>query len=143
MALLKPLILGADGNPRQLASGEELLTGLTLLFSAGINGGGLAITPGSKGVVRIPFACTCTGWSILADQTGSIVIDVKASTYAAFPTTASIAGSEKPTLSGVRKNEDASITTWTAIALGDVLEFYVDSCSGITAVTINLSLKRS
>lgn len=104
-----------------------------------IDGGGSAITTGSKGYLEIPFDCTITGWTLLADQTGSIVIDVKKCTYNNFPTTSSIAGSEKPTLSSARKNQDLSLSTWTtSVSAGDILEFVVESASTVTRVTLGI-----
>lgn len=109
-----------------------------------IDGGGAAITTSSKGYLEIPFACTITGWTISADQSGSIVVDVKKCTYAGFPTTTSIAGTEKPTLSTAQKNQDLSLTTWTtAIAAGDILEFVVDSATTVTRVTVSLKVTKT
>jgi len=111
-----------------------------------IDGGGSAITTGQKGYVSVPFDCTITGWTLVADQSGSIVIDVWKDTYANFPPTVAdtIAGTEKPTLSSVQKNEDSNLTTWTtAIAAGDVIGFNVDSASTVTRVTLTLKITRS
>jgi hypothetical protein len=104
-----------------------------------IDGGGSAITTGSKGFIIVP-KCTIQGWVVLADQSGSIVVDVKRATYSGFPTMTSIAGSEKPTLSTVQKNQDMSLTTWTDLTLddNDILEFYVDSATTVTRVTVTL-----
>lgn len=106
-----------------------------------IDGGGSAITTGQKGYLEIPFACTITGWTILADQSGSIVVDVWKDTYANFPPTVAdtIAGSEKPTLSSAQKNQDLTLTTWTtAVSAGDVLAFNVDSAATVTRVLVSL-----
>jgi hypothetical protein len=109
-----------------------------------IDGGGSTITTGSKGFLQIPFACTVNNWTIVADQSGSIVVDVKRSTYSGFPTTSSIAGSEKPTLSSVQKNQDLSLSTWTtSIAAGDILEFNVDSVTTVQRVTLALQVTRA
>lgn len=117
-------------------------TGFTLI----IDNRGSAIGTGIKGDVRIPFACTVTGWTILADQTGSIVIDVWKDSYANFPPVVgdSIAGSEKPTLSSASKNQDLSLTSWTtSLAAGDILRFNVDSASTVTRVALSLHLTRT
>jgi len=106
-----------------------------------IDGGGVAITTGQKGHLEIPFACTITGWTILADQSGSIVVDVWKDTYANFPPTVAdtITGSEKPTLSSAQKNQDLNLTTWaTAIAAGDILAFNVDSVATVTRITLSI-----
>lgn len=106
-----------------------------------IDGGGSAITTGAKGFLEIPFACAITGWTILADQSGSIVVDVWKDTYANFPPTVddTIAGSEKPTLATAQKNQDLNLTTWTkAVAIRDILAFNVDSVTTVTRVTLDL-----
>ena len=95
---------------------------------------GDVITTGPKGSIPVPFPCTITGWTLLAEQVGSIVIDVWKDTYANFkPTVAdTIAGTEKPTLAAADKNQDLNLTTWTtSIAAGDILRFNVDSVTSI------------
>ena len=109
-----------------------------------IDGGTVSPTTGSKGFRVIPFACTITGWEILADASGDAVVDVKKSTYAVFPTTATIAGAEKPTLSTAQKNQDLTLTTWTtALAAGDILEFNLDSVATCKRVTVTLFVTRT
>jgi hypothetical protein len=106
-----------------------------------IDGGGSAISTGEKGHVELPFAMTITGWTILADQMGSIVVDVWKDTYASYPPTNadSIAGTEKPTLLLAQQNQDQSLTTWTtAVAAGDILAFEVESATAVTRVTVAL-----
>lgn len=116
---------------------------VTLTFT--IDGGGSAITTGEKGHMEIPFAGTITGWTILGDQTGSIVVDVWKDTYAAFPPTVAdtIAGTEKPTLSAAQKNQDLTLSTWTtAVTAGDILAFNVDSASTVTRVSISIRFNK-
>ena len=106
-----------------------------------IDGGGSAITTGKKGVIVLDGNYTVTGWTIIADQSGSIVVDVNRATYTNFPTTSSIAGSELPTLSSAQKNEDLTLSSWTTtLSARDVLEFEVDSASTVTRVTVALRL---
>jgi hypothetical protein len=110
-----------------------------------IDGGGVAITTGQKGHLEIPFDCTIKGWTILADQSGSVVVDVWKDTYANFPPTVAdtITGTEKPTLSTAQKNQDMTLTTWTtAINAGDILAFNVDSVATVTRVTVSLKVVR-
>ena len=115
-------------------------------FGITIDGGGSAITTGVKGYVEIPYDGTITGWNLFADQTGSIVIDVWKDTYANFPPTVAdtIAGSEKPTLSSVQKNQDLSLSTWTtSVSAGDIIAFNVDSASTVTRVTLSINITKS
>ena len=129
----------------KLCYDTDLTTVKTITITFIIDGGGSAITTGQKGHLEIPFACTITGWTIVADQSGSIVIDVWKDTYANFPPTVAdtIAGSEKPTLASVQKNQDLTLTTWTtAVAAGDILAFNVDSATTITRVTLSLKVTK-
>ncbi len=107
-----------------------------------VDGGGSAITTGSKGYVRVDFYAIVYGWTVAADQPGDIVFDVRRTTYPDFPVTVSIAGSEKPTLVAADKNEDQDLTTWTQkLAFGDILEFVVDSAATVTRATVDLRLQ--
>lgn len=109
-----------------------------------IDGGGSAITTGSKGHVEIPFACTINAARLQADQSGSIVVDIKKAAYAGLPTTTSIAASAKPTLSTAQKNQDTTLTGWTtSITAGDWLEYVVDSATTVTRVTVSITCAKS
>lgn len=111
-----------------------------------IDGGGSAITTGIKGDIEIPFACTINSWTILADQSGSIVVDVWKDTYANFPPTVAdtITGTEKPTLSSAAKNQDLSLSSWTtSVAADDILRFNVDSITTVTRVTVAIKVTRT
>ncbi len=111
-----------------------------------IDGGGAAITTGLKGFLEIPFACTITRATLLADQSGSIVVDIWKDSYANFPPTNadSITASAKSTISSTTKSQDATLTGWTtAIAAGDILAFNVDSATSIQRVTISLRVTKT
>jgi hypothetical protein len=110
-----------------------------------IDGGGSVITTGLKGYLYIPYACTITEWTILSDQSGSIVVDVWKASYASAPPTVTdtIAGTEKPTLSSQIKNQDTSLTSWTtSVAAGDVMAFKVDSVSTVTRVILSIKVSK-
>lgn len=106
-----------------------------------IDGGGSVIATGSKGFIVSDFVGTIASWTILGDVSGSIVVDVKKSTYSGFPTTSSIAASALPTLSSAQKNQNTTLTGWTvAVAAGDVIEFNVSSVTTVTRVTVSLKV---
>jgi hypothetical protein len=112
-----------------------------------IDGGGSTITTGIKGDLEIPFACTITQATLLADQSGAIVIDIWAEDYANYPPTDadSITASTPPTItaSGV-KSQDSTLTSWiTSIAAGDTLRFNVDSVTSIQRVTLSLRVTKT
>jgi hypothetical protein len=115
-----------------------------------IDGGGSAITTGVKGFLRVPFAGTITGVTLLSTDAsataGSIVIDVWKDTYANYPPTVAdtITASAKPTLSSANKSENTTLTGWTtSIAAGDVLGFNVDSAATVTRVACILTVQAS
>lgn len=117
----------------------------TASLSFVIDGGGSAITTGVKGQVSIPADCLINGWNLTADQAGSAVVDVLHSTYAGFPTAASIAGSDRPTLSSAQKNQNAGpLSAWTtALTAGDILQFQVVSCTTCTRLVLTLNVSIS
>ena len=125
------------------AFGRSLVaaSGTTVDLIIEIDGGGTTITTGVKGYIPVDFDFTITQWTLVADQSGSIVIDCWKDTYANFPPTVAdtIAGSEKPTLSTAQKNQDTALTTWTtAVAAGSVLGINVDSVTTCTRVALVL-----
>jgi len=131
----------SDGNFYKLnSSGTEvnIATGLRTIGLT-IDGGGSAITTGVKGYIEVPYTGTITGWTILGDVSGSMVVDVWKDTYANYPPTVAdtIAGTEKPTISAALTGQDLSLSTWTtSVTAGDIIGFNVDSCSTITRATL-------
>jgi len=130
---------------------NHVVTGLDNISTAAvgytINGGGTAITTGIAGVgLTIPFNCTINEWTLQADVSGSIVIDIWKDTYANFPPTVAdtITGSAKPTISASNKANSSTLTGWTTtISAGDVLYFNVDSCSTITEATLTMKVTKT
>jgi hypothetical protein len=108
-----------------------------------IDGGGSVPATGIKGDVSVPYACTITGARMLADQSGSAVIDVWKDTYANYPPTVAdtITASAKPTISAATKSDDTTLTGWTtSITAGDTLRFNLDSVSTVTRVVLTLTV---
>lgn len=111
-----------------------------------IDGGGIAITTGQKGHIRLPFAGTIISVALMANQSGSIVIDIWKDTTANFPPTVAdtITASAKPTLSSQQVSLDATLTGWTkTFAVGDILAFNVDSITTVRRVTLTLVVRRT
>jgi hypothetical protein len=139
--------IGATGS-----NGTSGTSGTSAPATAGtvnvvIDGSGSLIPTGVKGDLYWNFAATITGWTILADQTGAIVVDVWKDTYANYPPTVAdtIAGTEKPTLvASSVKNQDLSLTSFsTAVTAGDIWRFNVDSSTSVTRVTISFNYTRT
>jgi hypothetical protein len=106
-----------------------------------VDGGGAAITTGLKGYVQCPVTGTIDSWTLLADQSGSVVIDVWKDTYAnALPTDAdSITAAAPPTITTATKATNSTLTGWTtSVTAGDVFGFNVDSATTIERVTLTV-----
>jgi hypothetical protein len=132
---------GASGEYFHLTTNQHTAVNkgqMTITF----DGGGSALTTGAKKVyIAAPHAGTITDATLLADQSGSIVIDVWKDTYANFPPTVAdtITAAAKPTLSAAQKSQDSTLTGWTtAFAEGDVFEFNIDSVVTITKAILTL-----
>lgn len=114
----------------------------TVTINFVIDGAGSVITTGKKGNLVVDFNCEILEWAVTADQSGSIVVDVNRATFAGYPTTASIAGTELPTISTNTKGEDRTLTSWSNIDAGDILGFEVDSVTTIQRVTVALKCRK-
>jgi hypothetical protein len=108
-------------------------------FGITMDGGGNVIPTGIQGDIQIPYSMTINSWTLIADTTGSIVVDVWKDTYANYPATVAdtITGSAKPTISSSNKAQSSTLTGWTtSVNAGDIIRFNVDSVSTITKATL-------
>lgn len=131
-----------DNGASALPTFQALSTSITFI----IDGGGSAITTGIKGDLTIPFGYTITEWTLLGDQSGSIVVDIWSDAYSAYPPTGadSITASAKPTISTATKGQSSTLTGWTTvIAAGGTLRFNVDSITSLTRCTLSLKVNRT
>lgn len=111
-----------------------------------MDGGSSTLPTGIQSDVHIAFAGTITQVTLLADQTGSMVIDIWKDTYANYPPTVAdtITASSKPTISSSNKYQDSTLTGWTtSIAAGSILRINIDSVTNITRCVLSLKISRS
>jgi len=109
-----------------------------------IDGGASVISTGLKGYLNVPFACTIKEVTLLADVSGSVVVDIWKDVYASYPPTVadSITASAKPTITAALKSQDSTLTGWTTtIAAGDVLGYNVNSVASIQKLTVSLKVQ--
>jgi len=81
---------------------------------------------------------------MVADQVGSIVVDLWVDTYANYPPTNAdtITSLIPPTIAAAQKDFDDTLTDWTTlIPAGTILAYNVDSVTDIERVTICLDTK--
>lgn len=148
---------GAPGGPTGSqgptgVTGNTGSTGPSQVFGVQfvIDGGGNLIATGLKGYLQFDFACVISGVTLLADQTGSIVVDIWKTAYSTFnPGTHpvvgdTITGASVPTISADVKYQDTTLTGWTTIInAGDVIAYNVNSVATIERVTVDLKVTRS
>jgi hypothetical protein len=107
-----------------------------------IDGGGVVIAANQTvDLPDLPAGATITGWTITADVSTTSVVDIQRSTYANFPgSIASIAGTDKPSLTTAQKAQDTTLTGWgnATLAQGDCLRAIVSSNNNAKRITVTL-----
>tara|TARA_R110000796_G_scaffold252537_2_gene387474 strand:+ start:24231 stop:28196 length:3966 start_codon:yes stop_codon:yes gene_type:complete len=142
---------GTTGNysGRALVKGD--ISGLDIVKTEniilGADGGGSVLTTGLQTAYhQVKWDCTIASVEVVADQSGSVVVDIWKDVYANLPCTDadSITASAPPTLSTAQKSQDATLTGWTtALSAGDYLYFNIDSVTTCTAVTVTLIVTKT
>lgn len=119
---------GVSGNPTVAGSSNALIRGLI----CDIDGSGSTPSTGSKAKITAPCSFTVTNWYVVADQTGSCVVDVKRSGSSIVG-----GGGNKPTLSSAA-SANAAVSGWTstAISAGDIIEFNLDSVTSCQHINV-------
>jgi hypothetical protein len=104
---------------------------------------GAPISTGIKQDYISPFACVISKVSLLADQVGSIQLDIWKTSFAAYPPTVTntITGGNKPIITSGTKGQLTTLTGWTtSILAGDCLRFNVDSVTALNRVAVCLEV---
>lgn len=139
---------GSTGNTGNTGStGPSQLANLEFV----IDGGGSVLLAGQFITLMLDFAGTIQQATMLADQSGSVVVDLYATSYASYapPTHPAsgdkITGSNPPTIATAEKAQDAVLSGWTtAFAAGTILQAIVTGTpSSITKVTLALKVLRA
>lgn len=141
-----------SGSTKKITVAEDML-GIWRLYpekvSFTFDGGGSAIVDDSVREWLVPWDCTITGWTGVADQTGSIEIDLRVETYANYSASIpdsgdSIVASAPIALSSAIKGTDTTLTGWTtSLTAGSVVRFVVNSISTITRFHGHLHVRRT
>lgn len=108
-------------------------------FGITVDGAGVTPSTGSKGYITVPYAGTITKWYIVADQSGSCVVDIKRSGTSIIG-----GGGNKPTLSSAqRANATPSSWTSTSVSAHDEFEFNLDSATTVTRVNLMIEVAKT
>lgn len=130
--------IGANSNGT--IEKKSLIRTINCIIGDGINA---IISGAALAYVTSPISGTISNVTLLADVSGSAVIDVWKTPIANFPPTVSntITASAKPTLTNARTYQNSTLTGWTkAVSIGDCFEFNVDSVSSIKKLYISLEI---
>ena len=117
-----------------------------VLVEVGISGNGAVIASGVVLDVELPCYGTITGWQLMADESGSIVVDLWKAAYSGFPPTSadSICGTALPTLSSAVTAQSTTLTGWTtAFSAADIIRVNVNSANLVKRVLLALQVTRS
>lgn len=106
-------------------------------LTADFDGGGAAIPVNKKCRTVMTYAGQITNWTVAADQSGSIVVDVKKNG------TSMVGAGNKPTLSSAQ-NASAAPASWTTttFAKGDIIEWNADSVTTVTQANVVLEAQK-
>jgi hypothetical protein len=108
-------------------------------------GGGVLATGAQKVYLKMPYACTITGWWVDLDQSDTITLDVWIDAWSASsrPTVADTiidtgSGGIKPNVGGAALGEKyANLNNWTvAVGKDDVVEINIDAVGGTATKAI-------
>lgn len=105
---------------------------------------GTSITTGVKGDIKLERDFRIIGWSLLANASGDIVVDIWKDTLGNYPPTVAdkITASSPPSLIGQDHASDTGLVGWTTdVNAGETLRFNVASVSGINRVCLALALR--
>ena len=128
-------VTGATGSQGATGPSEDVLS--VFIDSTPDN-----ISIGKKGYRSIPYDCQALEWYVVAGQTGSIQFDVKKSSFANYPSTTTIVGSDYPSLSGQFKASNTGITAWSGMSAGDMIDFVINNNTDIQSVGLFIKIRR-
>lgn len=92
----------------------------------------------------VPLSCTITKVTMLGDPTGSAVVDLRKSTFAAYPPNAgnSICATAKPTIASGIKYQDTVLTGWNkSVVAGDIFRVVVESLTAFTRLSLSVDVE--
>ena len=145
---MEEITLGAafslSGNTLNLSASA----GITQLIGTTVDGSGGVVTQGNKGYMKIPYACTITGWTVISNTTGNqtITFDIWRSN-AGIPTSSAqslVPSGTKPFLNNTQLQNSANVTGWnTALAAGDYLVFRVDVATILSWAVLQINITRA
>jgi|TARA_Y100000361_G_scaffold142247_1_gene148108 hypothetical protein len=103
---------------------------LTRTINYVVDNGSRPMTIGNKGYLTIDVTGVIQSFTLLADNIGTLELDIRKSTFNDFPAGSSICGNNRPELSNSQKQTDITLTGWTKqLTAGDILQYEVINTS--------------
>lgn len=140
------VISDSSGNARVIGYSTQAFDAIEFV----IDGGGAVLTTGLKGYIEVPWNCVVQRVTTLADQSGSVVVDIFKCTYSAFApgthpvSSDKITASAPPTVASNVKAQDSTLTGWTTtFSAGDILAFNINSVTTVQRVTVSLRVVKT
>ena len=138
----------AGAQNQRLVQGASSIPGWqteVMAIETQIGDGAAVVATGIRGRIYFPYSATITQWTIGANASGSIQLDLWKDVHANYPPTVAdtITASDKPALSAAIVGQSSTLTGWTtAIAAGDWIFVNVDSATTITQITFCLKVSK-
>jgi hypothetical protein len=143
---------GASGSGGSLAGiAADVQNGVIGLT---VDGGGAAPATGHKGYIQVPYTGTIVGWAVVADQSGSLTLEIDKHASAvppAAPTRPNTSSDKISASAPVSLSSAASasvgtsgVSTWTiAVNQWDVFGFNLTAATTVQRFTVTLFIQRS
>jgi hypothetical protein len=119
---------------------------LTRTINFIIEAGSGDMTPGIKGQVTLDITGTIDSWTVIADQPGYALLDIKKCSYQNYPLMTSITGTEKPYIGSPNnptetKRKDEDLSTWDRLLnAGDILQYEIVAASNVKRLLVALKV---
>ncbi len=112
-----------------------------------IDGGGTTPAANQTADLSVPFDCTITSATLLADVSGSAVVDVWVANFSTTTPPAvgnTITASDLPTLSSKTGSQDSTLTGWSkTITAGQSVRANLNSATTVTRLTLVLAVTKN
>jgi|TARA_R100000030_G_scaffold24802_1_gene17985 hypothetical protein len=103
---------------------------LTRTINYVVDNGSRPMTIGNKGYLTIDVTGNIQSFVLLADNIGTLELDIRKCNFDDFPAGTSICGNSRPELNNEVKKSDITLTGWTKqLNAGDILQYEVINVS--------------
>lgn len=114
----------------------------TRILGVSIDGGGSTISTGVKAYSSAPFAGNIVGWSVSANGSGNLSMDLWKGAAGTPAISGVVNNGIFPTLSRQISASSSTVTGWSSgVAVNDNFAWVVTSASGVSYATLNVRVR--